>query len=44
MTAKENGMEIIEDIDHEPFKDAVEPIYEKYADKVRELHKIIRGK
>ncbi|MBM7715259.1 TRAP-type C4-dicarboxylate transport system substrate-binding protein [Bacillus thermophilus] len=35
MTAKENGMEIIEDIDHEPFKDAVEPIYEKYADKVR---------
>lgn len=43
-TAKENGMEIIEDIDLEPFKDAVEPIYEKYADKYGELHKMIRGK
>lgn len=42
-TAEENGMEIIEDIDLEPFKEAVEPVYEKYADEYGELHEIIRS-
>ncbi|WP_153731014.1 TRAP transporter substrate-binding protein [Sporosarcina obsidiansis] len=41
--AKENGMEIIEDIDLEPFKEAVKPVYKKYEDKYGELHKIIES-
>lgn len=39
--AIENGMEFIEDIDLEPFKKAVEPMYEKYKDEYGEIHKII---
>ena len=39
--AIENGMEIIEDIDLEPFKQAVQPMYDKYADKYGDVHKII---
>lgn len=40
-TAIENGMEIIEDIDLEPFKEAVKPVYEKNEAKYGEMHKII---
>ncbi|OKL35311.1 hypothetical protein BLL40_16175 [Domibacillus mangrovi] len=40
--AKANGMEIIEGVDLEPFKEAVQPVYENHADKYGELHQIIR--
>ncbi|ARD49015.1 TRAP transporter substrate-binding protein [Sporosarcina sp. P33] len=39
--AEENGMEIIRDIDLDPFKEAVKPIYVKYENKYGELFKII---
>lgn len=39
--AIENGMEIIKDIDLEPFKDAVQPIYKKYEEKFGDIHTII---
>lgn len=41
-TAIENGMEIIEGIDLEPFKEAVQPMYKKYEDKYGEIHKAIQ--
>ncbi|MBM4761376.1 TRAP transporter substrate-binding protein [Bacillus sp. B15-48] len=41
-TAKANGMEIIEDADLEPFKAAVQPVYEKHASNFGELHDKIR--
>ncbi len=39
--ASENGMEIIEGIDLEPFKKAVQPMYKKYEEKFGDIHKII---
>lgn len=42
-TAIENGMEVIEDIDLAPFKEAVKPVYKKYEDKFGEIHEIIKN-
>ena len=39
--ATKNGMEIIEGIDLEPFKKAVQPMYKKYEEKFGDIHKII---
>ncbi|NYF23703.1 TRAP transporter substrate-binding protein [Sporosarcina sp. JAI121] len=39
--AVKNGMEIIEDTDLEPFKEAVQPIYQKYEKKFGDIHKIV---
>jgi len=37
------GVEIIENIDIKPFRDAVQPVYDKYAGDFGDIHEIIRS-